>query len=80
MNNETIAKLKDAIQLAIEEIQHSSVETFICADKAPFDASIIIHIDRDLITTVEYRVGVIPQSWEEVGLRESNKRSGNSRC
>ena len=72
MNNETIAKLKDAIQLAIEEIQHSSVETFVCAEKAPFDASIIIRIDRDLITTVEYQVGVIPQSWEEVGFRESN--------
>lgn len=69
MKNETIAKLKDAIQLAIEEIQHSSVETFICADKAPFDASIIIHIDRDLITTVEYKVGVIPQLWKKVSER-----------
>ena len=67
--NETIAKLKDAIQLAIEEIQRSSVETLICADKAPFDASIIIHIDRDLITTVEYRVGVIPLSWKKVSDR-----------
>lgn len=72
MSNETIAKLKDAIQLAIEEIKRSAVETLLCADKAPFDASIIIHIDRDLITTVEYQVGVIPQSWKEVGFRESN--------
>lgn len=69
MNNETIAKLKDAIQLAIEEIRHSAVETLVCADKAPFDASIIIHIDRDLIATVEYQVGVIPQSWKEVSDR-----------
>lgn len=69
MNNETIAKLKAAIQLAIEEIQRSSVETLICADKAPFDASIIIHIDRDLITTVEYQVGVIPQPWKKVSDR-----------
>ena len=62
MNNETIAKLKDAIQLAIEEIQRSSVETLICADKAQFDASIIIHIDTNLTAKVEYQVGVIPQA------------------
>ena len=69
MNNETIAKLKDAITLALDEIRRSAVETFVCADKAPFDASIIIHIDRDLITTVEYQVGVIPQTWKKVSDR-----------
>ena len=67
--NETIAKLKDAIQLAIEEIQRSSVETLICADKAPFDASIIIRIDTNLTATVEYQVGVIPQSWKKMSER-----------
>lgn len=69
MNNETIDKLKDAIQLAIEEIQHSAVETFLCADKVPFDASIIIHIDTNLTATVEYQVGVIPQAWQKVSDR-----------
>ena len=47
---------------AIEEIQRSSVETLICADKAQFDASIIIHIDTNLTAKVEYQVGVIPQA------------------
>lgn len=69
MNNETIAKLKDAIQLAIEEIQHSAVETFLCADKVPFDASIIIRIDTGLTATVEYQIGVIPQAWQKVSDR-----------
>lgn len=69
MSNETIAKLKDAIQMAIEEIQHSAVETLLCADKVPFDASIIIRIDTDLTATVEYQVGVIPQPWEKASER-----------
>lgn len=69
MKNETIAKLKDAIQLAIEEIQRSSVETLLCADKVPFDASIIIRIDTNLTATVEYQVGVIPQAWQKVSDR-----------
>ena len=69
MNNETIAKLKDAIQLAIEEIEHSAVETFLCADKVPFDASIIIRIDTNLTATVAYQVGVFPQSWKKVSDR-----------
>lgn len=63
MNNETIAKLEDAINMAMEEIQRSAVDTFLCADKVPFDASIIIRIDTDLTATVEYQVGVIPQAW-----------------
>ncbi len=69
MNNETIAKLKDAITLALDEIRRSAVETFVCADKAPFDASIIIRIDTNLKATVEYQVGVIPQSWKKVSER-----------
>lgn len=61
MNNEIKAKLQDAITLAVNEIDHSAVETFCCADKAAFKASIIIRIDQNITATVEYRVEAFPQ-------------------
>lgn len=65
MNRETKAKLQDAITLAVNEINRSAVETFCCADKAAFEASIIIRIDQNLTATVEYRVGTFPQYREK---------------